>query len=353
LAAAVWRTIRALQAGGFLLLAERQATGDSMKACVFGAGAVGGNIAARLLAAGADEVSVVARGAQLDALRTRGLVLRSAGRQIEAKVPVATDDPSTLPPQDLVFVTLKAHAVPAAARAIAGLLAPQGSAVFMLNGIQWWWRHGRPGATGTLPLLDPDGALWNEVRPERAIGCVIYCPCDLVEPGVIVHTGSNHFLFGEPDGTTSDRVQAAAALFQRAGIDGRVSTDLRREIWTKLVSNASGNTISALTRQDLGSLGADPALCSQMIVLMQEVLEVAAALGWDLRSQVDPQAIARRGAPGQRPSMLQDVLQGRPIEVEALFGQVHAFAREAGVAVPTMEVLLPVLRGLDRSLRGR
>jgi 2-dehydropantoate 2-reductase len=322
-----------------------------MKVCVFGTGAVGGSIATRLLAAGADEISLVARGRQLDALRSRGLVLRSGGTEVKASVPVVTDDPATLPPQDLVLVTLKAHAVPAAAASIARLLAPGGSVVFMLNGIPWWWRHGRSGPGGTLPLLDPEGALWREVGPERTLGCVVYCPCDLVEPGVVVHNGSNHFILGEPDGSSSQRLEQAVAMLRRGGIDGRQSSDLRRDIWGKLVSNASGNTIAALTRLDLGALAADAALCAQMVSVMQEVLEVAAALGWDLRAQMDLPAIARRGTWGQRPSMLQDVLQGRPIEAEALFGQVHAFAHEAGVAVPTMDAILPLLRGLDMALR--
>jgi len=322
-----------------------------MKVCIFGAGAVGGHVAARLLSAGVDEVSIVARGAQLQAIRERGLTVRSGGQEIRARAGAATEDPSTLALQDLVLVTLKAHAVPGAASAIAGLLAPQGNVVFMLNGIQWWWRHGQPGAGGTLPLLDPDAELWNQVRPERALGCVVFCPCDLVEPGVIVHTGTNHFILGEPDGSTSARLQAATAMFKRGGVDARVSADLRRDIWGKLVFNASGNTISALTGQDLGGLGADPDQCALMIDVMREVLAVAARMGWDLRDEIDVEAVARRGKPGQRPSMLQDVIQRRPIEVEALLGQIQAFARESGVAVPRIDVILPLLRGLDRSLR--
>ena len=323
-----------------------------MKVCVFGAGAVGGHLAVRLIAARADDISVVARGAQLAAARSRGLTLRSGGQETTVKVPVATDDPSTLPPQDVVAVTLKAHSVPVAAAAIGRLVAPGGCAVFLLNGIQWWWRHGLKGASGTLPLLDPDGALWRDVKPERTLGCVVHCPNDLVEPGVIVHTGPNHYILGEPDGSASARLNAVADVFKRAGIDARVSRDLRRDIWQKLVNNASGNTLAALSRTDLGGLGADEGLRALSIRLMQEVLAVAAALGWDLRSELDVEALARRGKPGQRPSMLQDVLAGRPMEVEALLGQVQSFARETKTPVPTVDVILPLLRGLDRALRA-
>jgi len=323
-----------------------------MKVCVFGAGAVGGNIATRLLAAQADDVSVVARGAMLKAIREHGLTLRSGGKEITARAEVATDDPSTLPPQDVVLVTLKAHAVPGAAAAIARLLAPQGCAVFLLNGIPWWWRHGLAGAGGPLPLLDPDAALWTRVKPERALGCVVHSPNDMIAPGVIVHTGPNHFILGEPDGSASTRLEAALEMFGRGGIEARTAGDLRRDIWQKLVNNASGNTLCALSRVDLGGLGADPELCVLSIRVMRETLAVAAALGWDLRAEVDVESTARRGKPGQRPSMLQDVLRGRPIEVEALLGQLHAFAREKSVAVPNIDVVLPLLRGLDRALRA-
>jgi 2-dehydropantoate 2-reductase len=323
-----------------------------MKVCVFGAGAVGGHIATRLLAANADEISIVARGAILQAMRERGLTLRSGGKEITAKPTVATDDPSTLPPQDLVVVTMKAHALPGAAAAIGRLLAPEGNAIFLLNGIPWWWRHGMPGAAGTLPLLDPDGALWTQVRPERALGCVVYSPNEIVAPGVIVHTGPNYLAIGEPAGSPSARLKAAAEMFTRGGVETRVPADLRREIWQKLAQNASGNTLTALSRTDLGALGTDPGLRALSINVLREALNVAAAQGWDFRAEVDVEKVARRGALGQRTSMLQDVLAKRPLEVEAILGQIQAFAQELQVPVPTIDVILPLLRGLDRWLRA-
>jgi 2-dehydropantoate 2-reductase len=323
-----------------------------MKVCVFGAGAVGGHIATRLLAANADEISIVARGAILQAMRERGLTLRSGGKEITAKPTVATDDPSTLPPQDLVVVTMKAHALPGAAAAIGRLLAPEGSAIFLLNGIPWWWRHGMPGAAGTLPLLDPDGALWTQVRPERALGCVVYSPNEIVAPGMIVHTGPKYLAIGEPAGLPSARLTAAAEMFTHGGVETRVPADLRREIWQKLAQNASGNTLTALSRADLGALGADPGLRALSINVLREALNVAAAQGWDFRAEVDVEKVARRGAPGQRTSMLQDVLAKRPLEVEAILGQIQAFAQELQVPVPTIDVILPLLRGLDRWLRA-
>ena len=324
-----------------------------MKVCIFGAGAVGGHIATRLLAAKADEIAVVARGAQLQAIRTRGLTLRTGGKEIHAKPAVATDDGSTLPPQDIVLVAVKATAaLPAAAAAIGKLLAPNGCAVFMINGIPWWWRHGRSGEKGTLPLLDPDSALWNHVKPERTLGCVVHMPNEIVEPGVIVHTGPNHLVLGEPAGSSSPRLTAAADMLARAGIETRISTDIRRDVWQKLALNASGNTLAALTRVDLGGLGANPGLCELSIKVMREAIAVAAAQGWDLTAEMDVEKLARRGKPGQRPSMLQDVTHGRAIEVEAIIGQIQAFARELKVATPTIDVILPLLRGLDGAMRA-
>jgi 2-dehydropantoate 2-reductase len=320
-----------------------------MKVCIFGAGAVGGHYAVRLLSAGVADVSLVARGTTLMAIRSRGLTLRSGGQDISVKPPVATDDPSSLPPQDIVLVTLKATAgLPAAAPAISRLLAPGGCAVFMLNGIPWWWRHGLGGNAVSLPLLDPDGALWNEVRPERALGCVIYSPNDMPEPGVIVHTGANQLVLGEPDGSTSQRLETVVQMFNASGVEAVLSNDLRRDIWRKLTQNASGNAVAALSRADQGGIAADQDLRGVAVGIMNEILAVGAAQGRDLRGDFDTVAVAQRGRPGQRPSMLQSVLSVRPLEVEAMLGQVHAFAREANVPVPTIDVVLPLLRGLDR-----
>ena len=177
----------------------------------------------------------------------------------------------------------------------------------------------------------------------------MHCPNDLVEPGVIAHTGPNHLIIGEPDGTSSARLKAVGEMFTRGGIETHLSNDLRRDIWQKLSLNASGNTLAALTRVDLGGLGADPDLCALSISVMREALAVAAAQGWDLRPEMDLEKLARRGKPGQRPSMLQDVLQKRPMEVEALLGQIQAFARENSIAAPNIDIILPLLRGLNRS----
>lgn len=201
-----------------------------MRICVFGAGAIGGHVATRLLAAGTAEVSVVARGAALKGMRERGLTLLYNGSEkIHAPVPVATDDPSTLPAHDYVVVTLKACALPAAAGAVARLLKPDGCAAFLNNGIPWWWPQGIDGH-GPLSLLDPDGALWSALRT-RTLGCVVYSPNEPVEPGVIRHRGANRWVMGEPDDSVSPRLERIVKLFDAAGLKAEVSTNVRREVW--------------------------------------------------------------------------------------------------------------------------
>ena len=325
-----------------------------MKICIFGAGAIGGHVAARLVAAKKDDICVVARGSALQAIRSRGLTLRSAGETIQAKPELVTDDASALPPQDLVIVALKAPALPAVAEALGELIKPQGCALFLVNGIPWWWRHGLPAPGGPLTLVDPDGRLWKHVKPERGLGGVVYSSNELESPGVINHTANDKWLIGEPDGSSSARLLAVVLALRHAGIGAEATPDVHREIWRKIVITSAGNSLSALTRLDFYELGAHPETRALMMSVMRETLAVAAALGYDLRGETDLERLAKRAKSRaqQRPhSMLWDVLTNRPLEVEALLGQTQAFAREHRVSVPTIDVILALLRGLDRAER--
>lgn len=325
------------------------------RVCVFGAGAVGSHVAAKLLRAGTADLSVVARGAHLAAMRERGLTFRSDGENFHLAVPKATDDPSGLPPQDVLLVTLKAPALPAAATALSRLLAPDGVAVFLVNGIPWWWKHGlaTPGPAGNgglLPLLDPEGTLWNGLGPQRALGSVVYSGNELAEPGVVAHYANNRFIFGEPDGSLSARARAVAELFTNAGMPSELSADIRAEVWHKLLLNASNNPLAALSRLSAHDRALDPELAGLGDRVLEEVIGTAGALGWDLRKAAAESPMLRDSARStSRPSMLQDALLGRPMEVEGLLGQVQAFARSASVHTPVIDVILPILRGLARS----
>lgn len=331
-----------------------------MKVCIFGAGAVGGHVAARLAHAGHAAVSVVARGAHLMAIREAGLLLRNdQGEQWQARPAAATDEPARLPPQDIVLVALKAASLPAQAGAIARLLAPGGLAVFLNNGIPWWWNHGAAAdapSQGALPLLDPQGALWREVDGARAAGAVVHSPNEVESPGVIVHRSKHHnrFVFGlaSPASSTLNgpALQRLVGLFQASGLPAQASDDVRREIWHKLLVNAAGNPLSALTRLDTAARAQAPGLLQLGTAVAQEIASIAAAMGWPIAADRVIEAASVGKAQSMRPSMLQDVLLQRPMEVEALLGQPQAFARLQGVATPHIDVLVPLLRGLGRSM---
>lgn len=325
-----------------------------MKVCVFGAGALGGHLAAQLIAAKNCELSLVARGAHLAAIRERGITLKVGGREVGGKAAAATDNPATLPPQDIVFVALKAQTLPAAAAAIGKLIKPDGCAVFLVNGIPWWFNHALPGNKGTLPLLDPDGALWREVRPERSVGSVAYSPNEVIAPGVIVNSNQNRWVFGEPDLSFSARLKTVVDLVKATGIDTEPSPDIRRELFRKLANNASNNTLCSLTRLDSAGVAGNDGLVKISMGIISETLAVAAKLGCDMRAEINVEQVATRarGKPGAKPSTLQDVLAGKSLEIDALLGQTHAFAREHGVATPVIDVCLPLLRGLDAGLRA-
>lgn len=326
-----------------------------MKVCIFGAGALGGNLAAHLIAAKQCEVSLVGRGPQLAALRERGVKLTTNGKDIGGKAHAATDNPTTLPQQDIVFTGLKAHMLPAAAEAIGKLVKPDGTVVVLLNGIPWWFNYGLPGNKGTLPLLDPDGGLWKHIRPERVIGSVSYSPNEIIEPGVIQHTGQNRWVFGEPDGSSSARLAQVAKLTADSGIETVATNDIRSELIRKAVGNVPNNTLCSLTRLDTVTIASDERLVKLAVGMINETLAVAAKLGVDLTRELNAEQIAtraRNGRPGMRPSMGQDALAGKSLEVDGLLGQTQAFGRELGVPTPVIDVCYALMRGLDLSFRG-
>ncbi|CAM3949290.1 ketopantoate reductase family protein [Bordetella muralis] len=322
-----------------------------MKICVFGAGAVGSNVAVRLASAGVGEVSIVARGPHLAAIRSHGLSLRHIdGEQWHAHFDHATDDPATLPPQDIVLVALKAASVPAQADALRQLLTPDGVVAFLSNGIPWWWNYGWNKGDGALPLLDPDGALWNRLGPERALGTVIYSANEVEAPGRALHRGVNRYIFGEPDGRLPGRAGRLAELFSSAGLGGETTADIRYEIWRKLLRNAVGSPFCALTRLASAHCSQIPGLPDIQRGLALEVANIARTLGSPITDEHALGAVNTQLASNGRPSMLQDVLLGRRIEAEALLGQPQQFARELGIASPYLDTVVGLLRGLDQAL---
>lgn len=329
-----------------------------MKICIFGAGAIGGYLAARLLRSTDHEVSLVARGAHLRAIQSRGLRLLTPTEDFVVHPHAATERAQDLPAQDLVLVTLKAHTQSAAAGDIAHLLTKGGSAVFVNNGIPWWWTfhaNGQAGAGESLPLLDPDAALWRQVRPERVMGCVAFSANAVTEPGVVRHTANNRWVLGEPAGQVSPRVTQVVDLMRQAGLQAEASDDIRGVVWSKLLRNAAMNSLCALTRLSVDQLATVPGMMDLYTALVQEVASVAAAQGYELSQeaaaakQVPLLGAAMDGTQGARikPSMLQDIEAGRSIEVDAIVGQVQCLARACGVVTPALDAIVPLLRGLD------
>ncbi len=315
-----------------------------MKLCVFGAGAIGGYLAAKLAAAGAD-VSVVARGPHLAAIQAQGLVLRSEEGEITTH-PRAAADAAELGPQDYVVVTLKAHSVPAALPQLMPLLGPETAVVMGVNGVPWWYFHGLPGpyANRRLASVDPGDAQWNAITPRRVIGCVVYPAAEVVAPGVIQLIEGDRFSLGEPDGSRSERVLKLSEALIRAGLKAPVRPKIRDEIWVKLWGNLSFNPISALTHATLAQIVADDGTRAVARAMMLEAQAIAERLGVRFPLTVD-RRIAGAGAVGaHRTSMLQDLERGRPLEIEALVGAVAELGRMTETPSPAIDTVLALIR---------
>jgi 2-dehydropantoate 2-reductase len=320
-----------------------------MKICIYGAGAIGGHLAARLCRAGA-EVSVIARGAHLAAIQANGLTVRAIDGEHRAAV-AASADPAELGKQDAVFVTVKAPALPAVAASIRPLLGPDTSVAFVMNGIPWWYFDHLPGPHQgrSLPRIDPDDALRRALGPGRALGGVVYSASAVTAPGVIeVEQPNSRVILGEPDGTVSDRVLTLSGLITKGGISGEATPVIRTEIWNKLISNLAGGALAVLTGSAPKGVYVEPAAEQAALRMMQEATSIAQALG------ADPTTDHQRRVGGQRamdhkPSILQDLELGRPMEIDGMFDAPLALAHMAGVAVPTLELLVALCKLRARS----
>jgi len=318
-----------------------------MRICIFGAGAIGGHLAAKLASAGHD-VSAVARGPNLEALRARGVALRHAERTFSGRVR-ASDRPAELGAQDVVFVTTKATGLGALAGAAAPLSGPETLFVFVQNGIPWWYAQGlspsRPRPPSELARLDPGGALAAAIAPERVIGAVVYSSNDVAEPGVVVnHTPDRNMLvLGEPGGGASPRLDRLRGVLEGVGMLSPPTADIRQVVWNKLLVNF-GSSLCVALGDPIGEVLNDPALRAARERLIEEGRAIARAHG------VDPEGAPKRPGGQQpsahKPSMLQDYELGRPMEVDAMLAVPLAFARAAGVETPALGLLGAVVARL-------
>jgi 2-dehydropantoate 2-reductase len=305
-----------------------------MKICIFGAGAVGGHLAAKL-AHGGQDVSVVARGAHLAAMRDKGIKLLHGEKTLHGKVR-ASDRASDLGPQDVVFVTLKANLLGTFAEAAAPLLGRDTSVVFVQNGIPWWYASDNP-------RLDPGGRIARAIAPERVLGGVAYSANEVVEPGVVKNfvPGNNMFVIGAPDKRDSAKVNALRKILDENDMSSPPVADIRQSIWAKLTQNIATSTVAVMTGGTLGDIRSDAGLEKLVQKASAEARAIAAAL--DVRideAPKRPSGAPNSGAVGHKTSMLQDYERGKPMEIDAQLTAPLAMARAAGVATPTLDTLV-------------
>ncbi|WP_138445477.1 ketopantoate reductase family protein [Sinomonas susongensis] len=310
-----------------------------MKICVYGAGAVGGHIAGRL-AEGQAEVSLIARGEQLAAIRQHGLRVQTRDGELLSH-PTATDNPSELGPQDIVIVAVKAPALPAIAENIGSLLHKDSLVLFVTNGIPWWYFHSHGGnLDGThLPRLDPGQALWDHVGPARAVGAVAYTACSVVAPGVIrAENPVNRLIIGRPDGKPDARLETLASLLGPTGLEVTVTPKIRDAVWAKLLMNLIGGSLAVLSASPMKDVLDKPAIAGTAKAMADEGAAIAQALGCDPGNPEE--GLSKLAKSGHLQSIAQDLLAGRPMEVDAMFRVPLDLAELAQVPTPNLDLVI-------------
>ena len=320
-----------------------------MKICIFGAGAIGGYMGVKLAQVGTD-VSLVARGPHLEAMKKNGLRLIEG--ESDLTVPVtASENPKDLGFQDYLIITLKAHSVPSIIEKVRPLVNEKTTIVSGVNGIPWWYFHkiGGEFEGAKLASVDPGNVQWESFGPSKVLGCVVYPAAEVLEPGVIKHIEGNRFSLGEPDGSKSDRALKLSKVLTEAGLKAPVRPKLRDEIWVKLWGNLSFNPISALTHATLDVLCTDIGTREVVRKMMLEAQSIAEKLGVKFPIDVERRIDGGAAVGAHRTSMLQDLDQGRPMEIDALVTSVQELGRITKTPTPTIDVVLSLIKLRARS----
>ncbi|PZQ85765.1 MAG: oxidoreductase [Ancylobacter novellus] len=315
-----------------------------MKVCIYGAGAIGGYVGVQLKRAGVD-VSLVARGAHLEAMKANGLKLLIDGEERVEHIP-CSDNPADLGPQDYVIVALKGHSVPGVVDAMQPLLGNDTAVVTAVNGVPYWYyyKHGDHLEGRTLESVDPGGKQWAGLRPERAIGCIVYPATEVVAPGVIQHVYGDKFPLGEPSGEITDRVTKLSEAFAAGGLRAPVLPNIRDELWLKLWGNLCFNPISALTHATLDTIASDPGTRAVAKAMMLEAQEIAVQSGVNFRVGVERRIDGAGAVGAHKTSMLQDLERSRAMEIDPLVTVVQEMGRLAGIPTPTIDIVLALVR---------
>lgn len=314
-----------------------------MRICIYGAGAIGGYLGAQLCLE--HDVTLIARGEHLAAMQRDGLRLRIDGEERVSR-PRCTDDPSQVGPQDYVIITLKAHSVPAIIDQLPVLFGPETCVVTATNGIPWWYFYQLDGpfSNHRLESVDPGGRQWDVIGPGRALGCVVYPACELVEPGVVEHQSDNKFSIGEPNGERSERARRLTEALVGAGFKAPLRSQIRNEIWVKLWGNLSFNPISALTLATLEEIALDPAMRGIARTMMLEAQAVGEKLGVRFAVDVDKRIAGAQAVGAHKTSMLQDLERGRPMEIDGLVSVVQEMGRLVEIPTPTLDTVAALIR---------
>jgi 2-dehydropantoate 2-reductase len=315
-----------------------------MKVCIYGAGAIGGWMGVKLANAGS-EVSVVARGATLKALQEHGLRLQEGAQTLAANVK-ASASPADLGVQDLVVVAVKAPAMAEVAKSIRPLLGPDTIVLTAMNGVPWWFFQGFGGSyQGTrLKAVDPDGSIAEAVPAKHIIGCVVHASCALKEPGFVQHHFGNKLIIGEPSGAKSQRVLQLASLLERAGFETVLSEQVQKDAWYKLWGNMTVNPIAAMTGATTDRILDDELVRGFISTVMLEAREIGARVGIPIAQTPEDRHQVTRKLGSFKPSMLQDVEAGKPVEIDALVAVVKEMGEMTGVPTPFTDALLGLSR---------
>ena len=320
-----------------------------MKICIVGAGAIGGFLGVRLADSGHD-VSLLARGAHLAAIRDNGAKLVDGRSETVVRV-AASDNPADFGPQDYVVITLKTPSLPAMVPTLGPLLGDATAVVSAMNGIPWWFCQHLAGPLGgrRLQSIDPDGALAAALPAERIIGCVVHAGASVSEPGVIRHAAGDLFIIGEPDGAATPRTTAFAAAVTGAGLTGRVTGSIHKEIWTKLIGNMGMGPISALTRLTLAGIANDSDARALAVAMIEEAIAIGDRIGLHMDMSAEARVDLGAELGDFKPSILQDLEKGRPMEIDALIGVVAEMGQLVDVPTPTIDTVLALQRAQARS----
>ncbi|WP_157267919.1 2-dehydropantoate 2-reductase [Azohydromonas aeria] len=319
-----------------------------MKVCIVGAGAIGGFIGTRLAAAGRAQVSAVARGATLAALREHGWRLDTAQGRVTAPCPDASDRAEDLGVQDLVVIAVKGPALTAVAQGIAPLLGPDTLVLPAMNGVPWWFCQGLPGFEAPLHSVDPGGVVARSIPFESVIGCVVHASTSTPEPGLVRHRMGDGLIVGEPRGGRSERVRAVADLLAHAGFAVTHSADVRHDAWYKLWGNLTMNPVSAITGATIDRLLADPLVREFCSAAMREAAAIGERIGCAINQGAEDRHAVTAKLGAVKTSMLQDVEAGRPIELDAIVGAVHEIGQRLDLPTPAIGALLGLTRLFGR-----